>query len=168
MKYEMQSETTGQIADFELRSDGFSNGETIPRRYTCDGENVSPALTWSRPPEGTRSFVLIVEDPDAPRGTFTHWVLYNVPPQVNRLPEAVPQGDLLSWGAEQGRNDFGDDGYGGPCPPPGVPHRYYFRLSALSDTLALQPGASVSEVNQAMQGKLLGVSETMGRYARQR
>ncbi len=152
---------------FELTSTAFVQGETIPRTYTCDAEDISPPLAWSDPPERTKSFALICEDPDAPKGTWSHWVLYNIPGDRRALPEDVKRGGELFWGALQGKNDFGDVEYGGPCPPPGKPHRYYFYLYALDDELDLDYGATREELLEAMRGYLLERVELMGRYERQ-
>lgn len=126
---------------FELESEAFRNGGTIPERYTGTGENISPPLRWHGAPPGTQSFVLIMDDPDAPRGTFTHWLLWDLPAGINALPADVHRGGRLGVA---GRNDFGKLGYGGPLPPIGHgPHRYYFRLYALDvPELGLPEGAS--------------------------
>lgn len=150
---------------FKLSSTAFSNGSDIPVKYTCDGADVSPALSWSDTPGGTKSFALIADDPDAPSGTFTHWVLYGVPASTHDLPEGVSKEDQSSVG-RQGRNGFGRVGYGGPCPPPGKPHRYFFKLYALDTDLNLKPGASRSDLEKAIKGHIGGQSEWMGRYQR--
>lgn len=149
---------------FVIRS-VFENNGTIPRKYTCDGEDLSPPLSWEGAPEGTVSYVLIVDDPDAPAGVFTHWVLYNIPASVTSLPEGVPKGKETAYGS-QGRNDFGDYGYGGPCPPKGKPHRYFFKLYALNTTLELAPGARKGEVERAMRNHVIGEAQLMGIYGR--
>jgi Raf kinase inhibitor-like YbhB/YbcL family protein len=151
---------------FSLTSPDFANGAVIPRQFTCDGADRSPALHWSDLPQGTRSLGLIVEDPDAPRGTFTHWVLYNLPPEPPNLPSGVPRQTELSNGARQGRNDFRRVGYGGPCPPRGPAHRYFFRMYALDAPVPLTPGATASELRAAIQGHVLGEAELMGTYGR--
>ncbi len=115
----------------ELTSTAFQKGETIPKQYTGDGADQSPPLRWSEPPSGTKSIALICDDPDAPRGTWVHWVLFNLPPQTRELEEGVPTTATLGNGAKQGKNDFGNIGYGGPAPPKGKPHRYFFKLYAL-------------------------------------
>jgi Raf kinase inhibitor-like YbhB/YbcL family protein len=150
----------------QLTTKSFSAGGNIPKRYTCDGADVSPQLSWSEAPAGSQSLALIADDPDAPRGTFTHWVLYDLPTQTREFAEEVRQVDQLPGGGSQGRNDFGNVGYNGPCPPPGKPHRYFFRLFALDKTLALKHGASRKEVESAMQGHVLAQGEVMGRYGR--
>lgn len=147
-------------------SPAFPEGGKIPARYTCDGQDVSPALTWDEPPVGTQSLALIVDDPDAPVGVWTHWVLFNLPSDSRELPEAVPSQEQLPSGALQGRNDFGNIGYGGPCPPPGGPHRYRFTLYALDQSLDLKTGASKKQVLDAMQGHILAQGQLTGTYER--
>ena len=151
---------------FILETKAFPKGGEIPSKYTCSGRNVSPALSWSGAPQATRSFALIVEDPDAPSGTFTHWVVYDLPPGTHQLPENVSQTDGLGGGGRQGRNGFRRTGYGGPCPPPGKAHRYFFRLYALDSTLNLPAGASRQEVESAIRGHLIAQAELMGKFAR--
>lgn len=151
---------------FVLQSPQLEAGELIPRRFTCDGVDRSPALRWAQPPAGVKSFSLVVEDPDAPGGTFIHWIIYNLPGETRELPENVPQDRELATGARQGRNGFGKIGYGGPCPPPGPAHRYYFRLFALDANLNLPAGASRSELDRAMQKHVLAQAELMGKYKR--
>ncbi len=148
-----------------LRSTAFEEGADIPRKYTCDGKNVSPPLTWSGVPEGAKSLALIVDDPDAPSGTFVHWVLYGLPVSMNELAEAVPANDRLASGAMQGRNGFRKIGYGGPCPPSGT-HRYFFHLYALSESISLASGASRQELDAAMDGRIIANAQLMGRYTR--
>ena len=152
--------------EMEITSAAFQDGETIPTRHTCDGQDISPVLIWSGVPEGTQSFALIVDDPDAPGGTFTHWVIFNIPANTLELEEAIPTGPQLLSGALQGRNDFGRISYGGPCPPPGTPHHYHFVLYALDLTLDLPAGASKVQVLNAMQGHILGQAEVIGSYQR--
>jgi len=151
---------------FALKSTAFSNGGEIPRKYTCSGENVSPALNWIDPPGQARSLALIVDDPDAPAGTWTHWIIWNIPAQVTSFPEDVPIQESLPNGARQGKNDFGRIGYGGPCPPPGRPHRYFFRLYALDAILDLKPGAARGELESAMKPHVLAHAEWMGLFKR--
>ena len=146
----------------QISSPSFGDGETIPRKHTCEGDNVPPTLTWQGAPSGVRSFTLIAEDPDAPNGNFVHWIVYDLPPDTTQLQEAA----VLPDGAQLGRNDFRNDAYGGPCPPPGDAHRYYFRLYALDDRLGLDQGASVSDVRKAMKGHVLEEAEVMGRSQR--
>lgn len=152
---------------FTIGSEDFNPGEPIPSRYTCDGEDVSPSLAWEGRPENTASFVLILDDPDAPRGVFTHWVVYDIPANANELPEAVPATDRLENGGLQGRNSWNKLGYNGPCPPAGPGHRYYFKLYALDvPTLTLNPGQSKERVINAMQGHILAQTDVMGTYQR--
>jgi len=151
---------------FSISSPSFQNGKDIPKKFTCDGDDVSPALSWTDPPPGSKSFALIADDPDAPRGTWTHWVLFDLPATTTSLPEVVPKVAELSGGGRQGTNDFPKIGYGGPCPPPGKPHRYFFKLYALDSKLNLKAGASKQEVEQAMQNHILGKTELMGKYGR--
>jgi len=150
----------------ELSSSAFQEGGEIPTKYTCEGQDVSPTLTWGKPPAGTQSLALIVDDPDAPVGVFTHWVLFNLPADSRGLPEAMPTQAQLPDGSLQGKNDFGKIGYGGPCPPPGRPHRYQFTLYALDQTLDLKAGASKKQVLDAMQGHILAQGRLTGTYQR--
>jgi Raf kinase inhibitor-like YbhB/YbcL family protein len=150
----------------DLSSPAFQEGQTIPKQYTADGKDVSPALKWADAPPGTRGFALICEDPDAPRGTWTHWVLFNLPADVRELEEGVAAKEELANGARQGKNDFGKIGYGGPSPPRGKPHRYYFKLSALDAPLDLKAGATRSQVLAALKGHVLGEGQLMGTYGR--
>ena len=147
-------------------SSAFQEGSEIPARYTCEGQDVSPALTWEEPPAETQSFALIMDDPDAPGGVFTHWVLFNLPADSRGLSEAVPTQPQLPDGSLQGKNDFGRSGYGGPCPPPGRPHRYQFTLYALDQTLDLKAGASKKQVIDAMRGHILAQGRLTGTYRR--
>jgi Raf kinase inhibitor-like YbhB/YbcL family protein len=149
----------------KLTSAAFQDGGLIPQKHTCDGEDVSPPLTWSDLPNETRSLALIADDPDAPRGTWVHWVLYDLPPDARELPEAVPPTESLPNGAKQGRNDFGKIGYGGPCPPGGM-HRYFFKLYALDRKLGLPAGKTKQELLDAMRGHVLAEAQLMGRYGR--
>ena len=151
---------------FTLTSSAFNNGKDIPRKHTCEGQDVSPALSWNDPPQGTQSYALIADDPDAPGGTWVHWVAYDLSPTARQLPEGVPKTEEISGGGRQGINDFRRVGYGGPCPPPGSPHRYFFKLYALNSMLSLKPKASKKDVEQAMQGHVLAQAELMGRYKR--
>ncbi len=153
-----------------LTSGAFKEGGTIPARHSCDGADTSPPLAWSGTPAGAVAFALIADDPDAPAGTWVHWVLFNLPGTLTSLPEAVPKTDQLrDFGAAlQGRNDFRKVGYGGPCPPPGRPHRYFFKLYVLDAALPLKAGASKQEVERAMRGHVLAEATLMGTYARTR
>jgi Raf kinase inhibitor-like YbhB/YbcL family protein len=149
---------------FPLTSAAFKDGGEIPAQFTCDGANHSPPLSWSGAPAQTAAFALIVEDPDAPAGTFIHWVLYDLSGATNALPEGIPKGGSLPQlgGARQGRTSAGDVGYGGPCPPPGAPHHYHFRLFALDAKLGLEAGATRDQVMSAMRGHELGSAEIVG------
>jgi Raf kinase inhibitor-like YbhB/YbcL family protein len=151
---------------FALKSQAFKEGDLVPDKYTCEGPDVSPPLRWGDPPHGTRSFVLIADDPDAPMGTWVHWVIFNLPERQRDLPEGVPAQETLPNGARQGLNDFKNVGYGGPCPPPGKPHRYYFRLYALDTMLDLKPRATKAKVLEACKGHILAEAELMGRFGR--
>ena len=148
-----------------ITSPAFSEGEMIPRQYTCDGPDVSPELSWSGVPKGTKSLVLICDDPDAPMGTWVHWVLFNIPPGETGLPAQVPPEPTLSNGARHGTNDFRRLGYGGPCPPGGT-HRYFFKLYALDTELDLESGATKAQVEEAMQGHIWAEGQLMGTYKR--
>jgi Raf kinase inhibitor-like YbhB/YbcL family protein len=150
----------------KLSSTAFQPGGDIPRKYTCTDADVSPALSWTDAPAGTQSFALIADDPDAPAGTWVHWVAYDIPSSTHQLPEGVPKSDSIPDGGVQGQNDFRKTGYGGPCPPPGKPHRYYFKLYALDRKLNLKPGATKKAVEQTMQGHILAQAEVMGRFQR--
>lgn len=152
----------------ELSSPDFRHGEPIPAAFTCEGDDRSPALAWTGVPVETRSFALVCDDPDAPRGTWQHWLLYNLPAEAVELDAGVPARPELPSGARQGINDAGDVGYGGPCPPPGKPHRYFFRLHALDILLNLPPGVSRTDLDQAMAGHVLAVGTLMGTYERHR
>ncbi|HEX6269998.1 MAG TPA: YbhB/YbcL family Raf kinase inhibitor-like protein [Anaerolineales bacterium] len=149
----------------ELKSDAFTHEATIPAQYTCTGSNISPALTWGEPPEGTQSFALIMDDPDAPMGTWVHWVLFNIPASARGLAEAIPSGETLSDGGMQGTNSNGNIGYNGPCPPSGT-HRYFFKLYALDEMLGLSAGADKGELLKAMEGHTLAQGELMGTFSR--
>ena len=149
-----------------LLSTTFANGQPIPRDCTCDGENRSPHLAWSEIPVDTRSFALVCDDPDAPRGTWVHWVLFNLPADAIELKPGVPRAPELPSGARHGLNDFGNIGYEGPCPPPGKPHRYFFRLYALDCALSLPPGVKRAELDQAVAGHVLAEAALMGTYGR--
>ncbi|HOB26711.1 MAG TPA: YbhB/YbcL family Raf kinase inhibitor-like protein [Bacteroidales bacterium] len=148
-----------------VKSDSFSDGGMIPAKYTCDGANISPQLSWDNAPKDTKSFVLICEDPDAPMGTFTHWILYDIPADVHELPENLPKDKVLPNGAKQGIADFKKIGYGGPCPPSGT-HRYYFKLYSLDTLLNLEPGLKKEDILKAMNGHILAQGQIMGKYTR--
>lgn len=151
----------------ELKSPAFGYGQSIPTRYTCDGEDISPPLEWSDPPANTRSFALIMDDPDAPVGVWDHWVLFNIRSETRSLPEGIPPDADLIQGGRHGRNSWKRLGYGGPCPPGGT-HRYFFRLYALDTVLELPPGASKENVLKAIEGHILAQAELMGMYQRKK
>jgi Raf kinase inhibitor-like YbhB/YbcL family protein len=155
-----------QHAGFRLASAAFRPGSFIPSKYTCSGANVSPALEWTVPPAGTKSLALIVADPDAPGGTWIHWIVYNLPAHTQRLREGVPKAGQIEGGAMQGTSSFQEVGYGGPCPPPGKPHHYHFRLYALNARLSLESGATRGQVEQSMKGHILAVTELIGLFGR--
>ena len=156
----------GHTMTLSVSSPSFSSGGGIPKKHTCDAADISPQLAWSGAPAGVRSFALIADDPDAPVGTWVHWVYYDLPASATGLPENVSKVDEPPTGGRQGRNDFRRIGYGGPCPPPGKPHRYFFKLYALDCALDLKSGATKKEVEQAMKGHILAQTELMGRYGR--
>lgn len=149
----------------ELTSPVFKNGEAIPQKYSCDGEDISPPLHWDNVPAGTTSLALIMDDPDAPRGTWVHWVLYNIPPATNELPENVAPVDSLPGEGSQGNNSWKRVGYGGPCPPVRT-HRYFFKIYALNTQLSLDAGATKADVLQTMEGHILAQGHLMGTYER--
>lgn len=155
------------MMSFTLYSNDFLPGDLIPPRFSCEGQDISPAINWGDPPPGTMSFALICDDPDAPGGTFVHWVFYRIPNKVRGLPQNVEKDPELSDGSRQGKNDFGRIGYGGPCPPPGHgPHRYFFKIYALDEVPNLPAGASKDELLAAMEGHILAQAEVMGRFER--
>ncbi len=149
----------------ELKSSAFAAGGMIPKKHTCDGPDVSPPLSWSDVPAGAKSLALIADDPDAPMGTWVHWVAWNIPPDARGLEEGVPKKDSLPNGMKQGTTDFRSIGYGGPCPPSGT-HRYFFKLYALDTSLNLPPSTTKKDLEKALQGHLLQQVELMGKYAR--
>ena len=149
----------------EITSSVFSEGEMIPTRYTCDGPDVSPDLSWSGVPETAVSLALICDDPDAPMGTWVHWVLFNIPADADGLPAEVPSDAILENGARHGKNDFGKLGYGGPCPPGGT-HRYFFKFYALDTQVELDSGSTKAELLEAMEGHILAEAQLMGIYSR--
>jgi Raf kinase inhibitor-like YbhB/YbcL family protein len=146
-----------------VSSSAFEEGKSIPSKHTCDGADVSPPLTLAGLPAETRALALIMDDPDAPGGDYVHWVLYGMPAGTTALVEGAPPA-----GARQGRNDFGKTNYGGPCPPPGKPHRYYFKVYALDAELTLADGASKKDLLNAMKGHILAEGQLMGTYQRAR
>jgi Raf kinase inhibitor-like YbhB/YbcL family protein len=152
--------------EINLNSSAFESGDSIPKQFTCDGEDASPPLSWSGVPEGTLSLALILDDPDAPAGIWVHWVLFNIPPSLTSLPTGVQKDALVDRIGSQGNNDSRRTGYSGPCPPRGKPHRYYFKLYALDTTLNIGPGATKTQVEGAMQGHILAQGQIMGTYGR--
>jgi len=151
--------------EMKITSQAFKDEGMIPEKYTCDDINVSPPFVWSPGPEGTRTYAFICDDPDAPMGTWVHWVLFNLPVNINELPEGIPPERDLESGAKQGMNDFRKIGYGGPCPPGGT-HRYFFKLYALDTEVDLEAGATKSDLLRAMEGHILAESQLMGKYQR--
>jgi Raf kinase inhibitor-like YbhB/YbcL family protein len=149
----------------KLTSSAFTEGAMIPSKYTCDGQDISPPLTWTDTPAGTKTLALICDDPDAPAGTWVHWVLFNLPEGAKGLPEGVPADKSLKAGGIQGTTSFRRIGYGGPCPPSGT-HRYFFKLYALDNSLALSNNATAKDVTAAMKGHILAEAQLMGRYKR--
>ncbi len=148
-----------------VTSSAFKSNENIPSRYTCDGEDISPPLAWGDVPEGVESFVLIVDDPDAPAGTWTHWTVWNIPASVREILENVRPEVIKTMGAVEGVTSFGKTGWGGPCPPSGV-HRYFFKLYALDTTLSLSPQTSVQELARALDGHVVASVQMIGKYQR--
>jgi len=153
------------VKKMEIKSVAFKHGARIPSKHTCDGMDVSPPLEWANAPAGTKNFALICDDPDAPMGTWVHWVIYDIPASTMNLPEKVPPLKELNNGAKQGMSDFRTIGYGGPCPPSGE-HRYFFKLYALDGPTGLKPGAAKSQLVESMKGHILGEAELMGKYKR--
>ena len=149
-----------------ISSAAFSEGARIPEQYTCDGKDISPPLSWSDPPEGTKSFALICDDPDAPMGTWDHWLIYNIPADSEGLSEAVPTDESLTDGSMHGLNTWGNTSYGGPCPPPGDPHRYFFKLYALDTMLALTSDINKDSLESAMKDHILAEAQLMGTFSR--
>jgi len=162
------SRTEGGADRIAMTSPEFAEGQPIPVRFTCDGEDISPPLEWSGAPAETRGFALICDDPDAPRGTWVHWVFYNLPGEACELAAAVPVTPELPSGTRQGTNDSGKLGYSGPCPPPGKPHRYFFRLYALNAILNIPPGVDRADLDRAMDGHVIAQATLMGTYERRR
>ncbi len=157
--------TKTEVIAMKITSNAFKEGEIIPLKYGCDGPDISPALAWTGVPDSTKSLALIMDDPDAPAGTWVHWVIFNIPPDTTGLPENFPTTKEFPSGIRQGINDFHRYGYGGPCPP-GEIHRYFFKLYALDTMLDLPPGASKAQLLTAMNGHILATAQLMGRYQR--
>jgi hypothetical protein len=160
-----------EAVSIELRSNAFDQGQPIPPKHACTGDaasslkDVSPELSWGEPPEGIQSFALIMDDPDAPGGTWVHWVLFNIPASARGLPESTPVNVTLAGGGASGNNNWGRLGYGGPCPPSGT-HHYYFKLYALDEMLAISEGADKGELEKAMVGHILAQGELMGTFSK--
>lgn len=154
------------MLELVVTSAAFAMSAAIPAKYTCMGEDISPPLAWSEPPPGTQSIAVLCDDPDAPVGDWVHWVLFNLPPETRSLPEGVPPKPKLPDGSVQGLNDFGRIGYGGPCPPPGKPHRYFFKVYALDTRLDLPPRATKKDLLRAMQGHILAQGHLIGTFRR--
>jgi Raf kinase inhibitor-like YbhB/YbcL family protein len=151
-------------SSLQLSSTAFQPGGNIPQKFSCEGNNISPALSWKGAPTAVKTFALVVHDPDAPHaGGYTHWVIYNIPANITQLAEGTPKDDRLPSGALQGKNDDGKTGYTGPCPPSGT-HRYYFYLYALDSELDLQPGATAQDLDKAIEGHILAKTELMGHF----
>ena len=164
---EMELDAEGaETLPLTLTSPAFSDGTPIPKRHTRDGEDRSPSMEIGTPPQGTVSLALVCDDPDAPAGTWIHWVIFNLPPGTRLIEEGVPQSETLPNGARQGRNDFGKIGYNGPAPPPGPAHRYFFKVYALDTVLDLPPGISQARLSKAMKGHVLAKGELVGTYER--
>ncbi len=153
-----------KVRTMQIGSPAFADGAAIPKKYTCEGEDVSPPLNWGSAPEGTKSFALISEDPDAPSGIWVHWVIYNIPGEVNKLSENIPKSEVVLNGVKQGLNDFEQIGYGGPCPPPGKAHRYFFKIYALDSYVNLKSGARKEELIKAIQSHILAEGQLIGTY----
>ena len=151
--------------DISVISPAFAEGTSIPAKYTCDGKDISPPLGWGGVPQDTKGIAIISDDPDAPGGTWVHWVVYGIPPDVTELGEGVPAQDVLPSGARHGKTDFGGREYGGPCPPSGT-HRYYFKVYALDRQVDLPPGATKQELLREMEGRVLAQGQLMGTYQR--
>ena len=151
----------------EIKSTAFAEGKSIPAKFTCDGQDISPQLSWTGAPAGTKSFALISDDPDAPVGTWVHWVAWNIPASSTGLAESTAKSASLPDGTRQGISDFKRPGYGGPCPPSGT-HRYFFKLYALDSILELPPNSNKAGLEAAMKGHILAQAQLMGTYSRQR
>jgi len=155
----------GVVMKIRVESSVFTEGGLIPRKYACDGADISPPLSWSGIPEGSKSLAIIADDPDAPAGTWVHWVVYNLPTDLIGLPENIPKQKTLTSGGAQGTTDFRKVGYGGPCPPSGT-HRYFFKVYALDALLDLDAGATKKELLKAMEGHIIAQGEVVGKYKR--
>jgi Raf kinase inhibitor-like YbhB/YbcL family protein len=154
------------MAEISITTNAFGQGERIPEPYTCNGQNISPPLTWEKIPAGTKSIAVIVDDPDAPRGSFTHWLIYNLPPDARGLAEQIPKERHLPDGSIQGMNDFGRIGYAGPCPPPGRHHRFTITVFAIDIMVDPREAETQAAFRKAIQGHTLAKGELMGIYGR--
>jgi len=163
--YSIEKKKGGALMDITVTSTVFSEGGKIPSRYSCDGQDISPPISWTQGPAGTKSYAMISDDPDAPMGTWVHWVIYNIPASVTSLPENVPGQPKLAGDTLQGTNDFKRHGYGGPCPPGGT-HRYYFKVYALDTKLDAVPGLTKKKLLKAMEGHIIARGELIGTYSR--
>jgi len=161
----LQAMEVRAMNSIQLMSSAFSNGGAIPERYTCDGDNISPPLSWNQLPQGLKSLALLVDDPDAPIGDWVHWILYNIPPDAKDLPEGFLIKESPWKGTATGRNDSGKSDWSGPCPPNGT-HRYFFKLYALDTLLDVREGMTKKELLRAMEGHIVGKGELIGRYSR--
>ncbi len=155
----------GEAMNIEVKSTAFQEGAMIPKLYTCDDKDISPPLLWGGVPAETKSIALIMDDPDAPVGTWVHWVIFNIPPETTGLPENTPRTASLPNGAKHGNNSWSNLGYGGPCPPGGT-HRYYFKVYALDVVLTLNTGITKAQLLKGMEGHILAEGQLMGRYTR--
>ncbi len=155
------------MVSIKVSSPAFKNGDFIPSKYTCDGDDVSPEIRIEGVPTNAKSLVLINDDPDAPMGTWDHWILYDIPPNVTVIPEGIKPEKIFTNGMKHGLNSWGKLGYGGPCPPGGT-HRYYFKVYALDILLDIPPGATKSKILKSMEGRVIGYGELMGKYSRKR
>jgi len=167
-QHKNQSQTAtrdAKLPGIELSSGAFEDKGLIPQKYTCDGADISPPLAWTTSGDSIKSFALICDDPDAPMKTWVHWVIFNIPTKRHELPEKIPPKKELADGTRQGRNDFGNIGYGGPCPPRGT-HRYYFKIYGLDCQLKLKAGATKKQLLKAMKGHVVAKGQLMGRYRR--
>jgi Raf kinase inhibitor-like YbhB/YbcL family protein len=160
----LQPAQQGTRPEMQIESSAFPAGDTIPQEYTCDGDDISPPLSWSEPPAGTKSLALILDDPDAPVSTWDHWLLFNIPAAVRSLPEGIPPDEVVEGVGTHGSNSWKRLGYGGPCPPKGSTHRYEFKLYALDTALDLDPGASKRDLEKAIDRHILAVGQLTGRY----
>ena len=162
---QVETKHVGDKMEIKITSGAFNEGEFIPKKYTCDGVNISPPLDWSGIPDNTKSIALICDDPDAPMGTWVHWVIFNIPPSINKLKENIPAVKVLEDGTIQGINDFRKTGYGGPCPPGGT-HRYYFKIYALDKKLSITSSTTKKDLEQSMREHIVAEGKIVGKYSR--